>query len=111
MFPVHVPAGRTGTARQRRQGPPRKGGPLTIIAMMIASFAVPSRSRSSATTGYSAVLGLIATPILLVNAFSPTSFALLADQLYALFGCSIDVRFRRGALIKMAAAYHVETTN
>ena len=45
--------------------------------------------------GYGAVLGLIATPILLVNAFSPTLFALLVDQfgwprsLYALFGCAI----------------------
>ena len=44
--------------------------------------------------GYGAVLGLIATPILLVNAFSPAIFALLVDQfgwqtsLYALFGCS-----------------------
>ena len=45
--------------------------------------------------GYGAVLGLIATPILLVNAFSPTIFAFLVDQfgwqisLYALFGCSM----------------------
>ena len=45
--------------------------------------------------GYGAVLGLIATPILLVNAFSPAIFALLVDQfgwqisLYALFACSI----------------------
>ena len=45
--------------------------------------------------GYGAVLGLIATPILLVNAFSPTLFALIVDQvgwqnsLYALLGCSI----------------------
>jgi MFS family permease len=44
---------------------------------------------------YGAVLGVIATPILLVNAFSPAVFALLVDQfgwqisLYALFGCSI----------------------
>ena len=44
--------------------------------------------------GYATVLGLIATPILLVNAFSPTLFALLVDQfgwqisMYALFGCS-----------------------
>src|SRR6185503_15938919 len=43
--------------------------------------------------GYGTVLGVIATPILLVNAFSPTVFALLVDQfgwhtsLYALFGC------------------------
>ena len=45
--------------------------------------------------GYGAVLGLIATPILLVNAFSPALFAFLVDHLgwqislYALFGCSI----------------------
>jgi MFS family permease len=45
--------------------------------------------------GYGAVLGLIATPILLVNAFSPTAFALLVDRfgwqisLYALLGCSL----------------------
>jgi MFS family permease len=45
--------------------------------------------------GYGTVLGLIATPILLVNAFSPAAFALLVDQfgwhssLYALFGCSL----------------------
>jgi len=32
------------------------------------------------TEGYGAVLGLIATPILLVNAFSPTVFALIVDQ-------------------------------
>ena len=44
--------------------------------------------------GYGAVLGVIATPILLVNAFSPAIFALLVDQfgwhisLYALFGCA-----------------------
>ncbi|MFO1086303.1 MAG: MFS transporter [Reyranellaceae bacterium] len=31
--------------------------------------------------GYGAVLGLIATPILLVNAFSPTLFALLVEQI------------------------------
>ncbi len=45
--------------------------------------------------GYGAVLGLIATPILLVNAFSPVIFALAVDRLgrqislYALLGCSI----------------------
>src|SRR5262245_16165991 len=45
--------------------------------------------------GYGAVLGVIATPILLVNAFSPAIFALLVDQfgwqisLYAMLGCSI----------------------
>jgi MFS family permease len=45
--------------------------------------------------GYGAVLGLIATPILLVNAFSPAVFALMVDQfgwpvsIYALLACSI----------------------
>ena len=45
--------------------------------------------------GYGAVLGAIATPILFVNALSPTLFALLIDNfgwqtsLYALFGCSM----------------------
>jgi MFS family permease len=45
--------------------------------------------------GYGEVLGLIATPILLVNAFSPAVFALLVDQfgwqvsLYALLVCSL----------------------
>ena len=47
------------------------------------------------TKGYGAVLGLIATPILLVNAFSPTLFAVIVDQigwhnaLYALLACSL----------------------
>ena len=47
------------------------------------------------TKGYGAVLGVIATPILFVNAFSPALFALLVDlfgwqiSLYALFGCAI----------------------
>ncbi|MDP1966798.1 MAG: hypothetical protein Q8K93_31910, partial [Reyranella sp.] len=47
------------------------------------------------TQGYGAVLGLIATPILLVNAFSPALFALIVDQvgwqnaLYALLACAI----------------------
>ena len=47
------------------------------------------------TQGYGAVLGLIATPILLVNAFSPALFAFIVDQvgwqnaLYALLACSI----------------------
>ena len=47
------------------------------------------------TQGYGAVLGLIATPILLVNAFSPAIFALVVDHfgwqisLYALLSCSI----------------------
>lgn len=33
------------------------------------------------TKGYGAVLGLIATPILLVNAFSPTLFAVIVDHI------------------------------
>jgi MFS family permease len=47
------------------------------------------------TQGYGTVLGLIATPILLVNALSPSAFAFLVDRfgwqtsLYALFGCSL----------------------
>ena len=47
------------------------------------------------TQGYGAVLGLIATPILLVNAFSPALFALIVDlvgwqnALYALLASSI----------------------
>jgi MFS family permease len=47
------------------------------------------------TEGYGAVLGLIATPILLVNAFSPALFALIVDlvgwqnALYALLASSI----------------------
>jgi MFS family permease len=50
-------------------------------------------------TGYGAVLGMIATPVLVVNALSPAVFALLVDQfgwhisLYALFGCSIATWF------------------
>ncbi len=45
--------------------------------------------------GYGAVLGLIATPILLVNAFSPALFALIVDHIgwhngfYVLLACSI----------------------
>ena len=47
------------------------------------------------SSGYGAVLGVIATPILLVNAFSPTLFALMVDafgwqaSLYTLLGCAI----------------------
>ena len=47
------------------------------------------------TQGYGAVLGLIATPILLVNAFSPALFALIVDQvgwhtaLYTLLACAM----------------------
>jgi hypothetical protein len=45
--------------------------------------------------GYGTVLGLIATPILLVNACAPALFALAVDRfgqqraLYALLGCAI----------------------
>jgi hypothetical protein len=45
--------------------------------------------------GYGTVLGRIATPVLLVNAFSPTIFALLVDRFgwhmsfYALLGCAM----------------------
>ena len=63
-------------------------GVITIVrgAVPLALFGVK---------GYGAVLGLIATPILLVNAFSPAIFALLVDRfgwqisLYALLGCSM----------------------
>jgi MFS family permease len=63
-------------------------GVITIVrgAVPLALFGV---------NGYGAVLGLIATPILLVNAFSPAIFALLVDRfgwqisLYALLACSI----------------------
>lgn len=48
-------------------------GVLTIVrgAVPLALFGAK---------GYGAVLGLIATPILLVNAFSPSLFALIVDQ-------------------------------
>lgn len=63
-------------------------GVITIVrgAVPLALFGVK---------GYGAVLGVIATPILLVNALSPAAFALLVDwfgwqvSLYALFGCSL----------------------
>jgi MFS family permease len=63
-------------------------GVITIVrgAVPLALFGVK---------GYGAVLGLIATPILLVNAFSPAIFALMVEQfgwqssLYALLGCSM----------------------
>jgi hypothetical protein len=63
-------------------------GVITIVrgALPLALFG---------TKGYGAVLGVIATPILLVNAFSPAAFALLVDRfgwqtsLYALLGCSL----------------------
>ena len=51
------------------------------------------------TQGYGAVLVLIATPILLVHAFSPALYALIVDQvgwhnaLYALLACSIVTWF------------------
>jgi hypothetical protein len=48
-------------------------GVITIVrgAVPLALFGV---------TGYGAVLGLIATPILIVNAASPTLFALIVDH-------------------------------
>ena len=60
-------------------------GVITIVrgAVPLALFGVK---------GYGAVLGVIATPILIVNAFSPAVFALMVDRfgwqisLYALFG-------------------------
>ncbi len=63
-------------------------GVITIVrgAVPLALFGV---------TGYGAVLGLIATPILLVNAFSPAIFAFVVDRfgwqisLFALLACSI----------------------
>jgi len=63
-------------------------GVITIVrgALPLALFG---------TKGYGAVLGLIATPILLVNAFSPTLFALIVDQIgwhnaiYTLLGGSV----------------------
>jgi Arabinose efflux permease len=63
-------------------------GVITIVrgALPLALFG---------TKDYGAVLGLIATPILLVNAFSPTLFALIVDQIgwhnaiYTLLGGSI----------------------
>jgi MFS family permease len=63
-------------------------GVITIVrgALPLALFG---------TKGYGAVLGLIATPILFVNAFSPALFALIVDQIgwhraiYALLGSSI----------------------
>ena len=47
-------------------------GVITIVrgALPLALFGA---------TGYGAVLGLIATPILIVNAASPTLFALIVD--------------------------------
>ena len=63
-------------------------GVITIVrgAVPLALFGVK---------GYGAVLGVIATPILIVNAFSPAVFALVVDRfgwqisLYALLGCSM----------------------
>ena len=63
-------------------------GVITIVrgALPLALFG---------TKGYGAVLGLIATPILFVNAFSPALFALIVDQIgwnraiYALLSSSI----------------------
>jgi MFS family permease len=63
-------------------------GVITIVrgAVPLALFGVK---------GYGAVLGVIATPILIVNAFSPALFALVVDRfgwqisLYALLVCSM----------------------
>ena len=63
-------------------------GVITIVrgAVPLALFGVK---------GYGAVLGVIATPILIVNAFAPTVFALVVDRFgwqasfYALLGCSM----------------------
>src|SRR5262252_3300377 len=67
------------------------GGSQGVIT--IVRGAVPLALFGAA--GYGAVLGVIATPILLVNAFSPAVFALLVDQigwqasLYTLLGCAV----------------------
>jgi hypothetical protein len=69
------------------------------------------------------VLGLIATPILLVNAFSPAAFALLVDwfgwqiALHALFGCSLVTwmaielmsRWYKGAQVRARSHLATET--
>jgi MFS family permease len=58
--------------------------------------------------GYGAVLGLIATPILFVNALSPTVFAVLVDHvgwhnsIYALAACSLATWLA----IEMMAKWH-----
>jgi MFS family permease len=67
-------------------------GVITIVrgAVPLALFGVE---------GYGTVLGLIATPILFVNALSPAIFALVVDNfgwrfsLYALLGCSLATWF------------------
>jgi hypothetical protein len=65
-------------------------GVITIVRGPLALFGAP---------GYGTVLGRIATPVLLVNAFSPTIFALLVDRFgwhmsfYALLGCDLG-RYR-----------------
>jgi MFS family permease len=81
-----------------------RGGPWLLVAFTLvlgASQGVITIVRGAVplalfgAKGYGEVLGLIATPILLVNAFSPAIFALLVDQfgwqisLYALFACSV----------------------
>jgi hypothetical protein len=82
-----------------RQGPQIQLVPFTLLlgasqgVITIVRGAVPLALFG--TQGYGTVLGLIATPILLVNAFSPAAFALLVDRfgwetsLYALFSCSL----------------------
>jgi len=47
-------------------------------------------------TGYGAVLGILATPILIVNAASPTLFALIVDH--------VGWQFAEWSLIVCAAA-------
>ena len=90
--------------RPTRGGDPARGDLWQLVAftlllgasqgvIIIVRGAVPLALFG--TQGFGTVLGLIATPILLVNAFSPSAFALLVDwfgwqtSLYALFGCSL----------------------
>ena len=89
-------------------------GVITIVrgALPLALFG---------TKGYGAVLGLIATPILFVNAFSPALFALIVDQIgwhraiYALLGSSIltwiaiELMSRWYERTRLAAAYAATT--
>ncbi len=74
---------------------------VAFTLLMGASQGVISIVRGSVplalfgVKGYGEVLGIIATPILLVNAFAPTGFALLTDtfgwqrSLYLLFGLAL----------------------
>jgi predicted MFS family arabinose efflux permease len=91
--------------------------PLSLVLLMLASgnlltlvvFTLLLGAAQGVTTivrgalplalfgakGYGAVLGLIATPILFVNALSPAAFALIAERIgwengvYALLGCAV----------------------